>query len=80
MRISEIGIGEMFIDDEGDEVTVRKIYHSRGVVVLEGEAGSYEMGAEDLLQAVADGEFEEMTEGEIDDGNSESEDEEEFAP
>jgi hypothetical protein len=64
-----ISVGQCYIDDDGDEVTVRKVHRSRGIVVLEGEGGSYEMGLEDLLRAVADGEFEELDAEEVGDGN-----------
>jgi hypothetical protein len=67
MDTLEISVGQSYVDDEGDEVTVCKIYRSRGVVVLEGESGSYEMSLEDLEQAVADGEFEEVEVDEVDD-------------
>jgi hypothetical protein len=66
MTTSEISVGQSYFDDEGDQVTVRKIRHSQGTVVLEGENGTYEMSLDDLLQAVSDGEFEEIDDEDAD--------------
>jgi hypothetical protein len=64
---TEISVGQTYIDDEGGEVTVYLVNRSRGLVVLEGEDGRYEMSLGDLAQAVEDGEFEEATDIEIGD-------------
>jgi hypothetical protein len=65
-----INVGQAYIDDDGDQVTVRKIHRSRGVVVLEGEEGTYEMSLDTLEAALEDGEFDE-----VDDDAAESDDE-----
>jgi hypothetical protein len=54
-----VNVGQRFIDDDGDEVTVRKLNRGNGVVVLQGENGAYEMDLNDLGEAVETGEFEE---------------------
>jgi hypothetical protein len=38
-----INVGQTYIDDDGDPVTVREIRRSQGVVVLEGEDGTCKM-------------------------------------
>ncbi len=66
MTTPEIGVGQGYIDDEGDEVIVRKIRRSQGTVVLEGENGTYEMSLEDLLQGLSDGQFAEIDDEDAD--------------
>jgi hypothetical protein len=59
MDLSEIRVGETYIDDRGLEVAVYQIHRTRGVVVLESEDGRFEMTLEDFAQAIEDGDFEE---------------------
>jgi len=61
MSTSQISVGQSYIDDDGDTVVVRKVHRSRGIVVLEGENGNYEMDLECLREALADGDFEEIS-------------------
>ena len=66
MSDCDINVGESFIDDDGDEVSVRKVNRTKGTVVLVGENGSYEMSLEDLCDALESGEFEELVDSEGD--------------
>jgi hypothetical protein len=60
MSSAVINVGQTYIDDDGDQVTVRKIRRSQGVLVLEGEVGTYEMSLDALQGALENGEFEEV--------------------
>jgi Fe-S cluster biogenesis protein NfuA len=71
MSSAVINVGQTYIDDDGDQVTVRKIRRSQGVVVLEGEDGTCEMSLDALEVALEDGEFEEV---EDDDAETDDED------
>jgi hypothetical protein len=64
----QVSVGQRFIDDEGDEVTVRKVNRTSGTVVLQGEGGKYEMGTTDLDEALETGEFEDADDDSEDDG------------
>ncbi len=58
MSIPRITPGLALIDDEGDEVAVRKINESRGTVVLQTSDGdSYSMSLRELRSKLRDGAF-----------------------
>ncbi len=75
----EINVGLTYIDETGQEVTVYQVHRTRGVVVLEGEEGRFEMTLEDFAQAIEDGDFEETADTESEDADeAESEEQHDF--
>jgi hypothetical protein len=64
MKKLDVSVGQRFRDDDGDLVTVRKVNRGRGLVVLEGKRGSYEMDLDSLREAVDNEEFEQIPDDE----------------
>jgi len=71
MDTAEIFVGQTFFDENGNEVAVYQINRRSDLVVLDGEAGRFEMSLEALGQAIEDGDFEEVA------GDQEANEEEE---
>jgi predicted DNA-binding transcriptional regulator AlpA len=58
MHIPRIAIGLELVDDEGDEVVVRKINSTNSTVTLQSDrTGAYSMSLRDLRCKLRDGEF-----------------------
>ena len=61
MDTAEIYVGQVFFDDNGNEVCVYQINRRSDLVVLDSAQGRFEMSLETLSQGIEDGEFDEVT-------------------